>query len=133
MKFALLLAFLTGTALTGCSTLPTAGPTAGQVVDQAVKDDQARFDVVDVDDKVVTTLLSRRTESFHKRFQKYGKPPAPKIGIGDTITVTIWEAGHPGTGLSNYVSDVDCGAKGTSSTTSKTESRISSPISAQTL
>jgi len=58
MKFALLLAFLTGTALAGCSTLPTAGPTAGQVVDQAVKDEQARFDVVDVDDKVVATLYN---------------------------------------------------------------------------
>jgi len=50
----------------------------GQVVDQAVKDDQARFDVVDVDDKVVATLLARRTESFRKRFQKYGKRPPLK-------------------------------------------------------
>jgi polysaccharide biosynthesis/export protein len=96
MKFTLLLAFLTGAALAGCSTLPTAGPTAGQVVDQAVKDDQPRFDVVDVDDKVVAALLARRTESFRKRFQKYGKPPAPKIGIGDTVTVTIWEAAGGG-------------------------------------
>jgi len=105
MKFALLLAFLTGTALAGCSTLPTAGPTAGQVVDQAVKDDQARFDVVDVDDKVVATLLARRTESFRKRFQKYGKPAAPKIGIGDTVTVTIWEAA--GGGLFGFLGAFD--------------------------
>jgi polysaccharide biosynthesis/export protein len=96
IKFAFLFALVAGTALAGCSTLPTAGPTAGQVVDQAVKDDQARFDVVDVDDKVVATLLARRTESFRKRFQKYGNPPAPKIGIGDTVTVTIWEAAGGG-------------------------------------
>src|SRR6267143_1430378 len=111
MKFALLLAFLTGTALAGCSTLPTSGPTAGQVVDQAVKDDQARFDVVDIDDKVVATLLARRTESFHKRFQKYGKPPAPKIGIGDTVTVTIWEAAGGGLFGSSPIAGVSPGSR----------------------
>src|SRR5437870_12817912 len=92
MKAAAVFACLTGAAVTGCSTLPTAGPTSGQVLEQAVKDDQARFDVVDVDDNVVATLLARRGDSFRTRFQKYSKPPAPKIGIGDTVTVTIWEA-----------------------------------------
>jgi polysaccharide biosynthesis/export protein len=96
MKAAALLACLIDTALVGCSTLPTAGPTAGEVVDQAVKEAQTRYDVVDVDDRVVTTLLAQPAESFRTRFQKYGKPPAPKIGIGDTISVTIWEAAAGG-------------------------------------
>jgi polysaccharide biosynthesis/export protein len=94
MRFAAILVWLT--ALGGCSTLPTAGPTAGQVVDQAVKDDQPRFDIVDVDNNVVATLLAQPTESFRNRFLKYGKPPDPKIGIGDSITVTIWEAAGGG-------------------------------------
>ena len=89
-------ACVVGVALGGCSTLPTAGPTTGQVVDQSVKDEQARFDVVDVDDNVVSTLLAQPVESFRTRFQKYGKPPDPKIGIGDAITVTIWEAAAGG-------------------------------------
>jgi polysaccharide biosynthesis/export protein len=96
MKFAVILACLIGVALGGCSTLPTAGPTTGKVVDQSVKDDQIRFDVVDVDDRVVATLLAQPIESFRNRFQQYGKPPGPKIGIGDTITVTIWEAAAGG-------------------------------------
>ena len=96
MRFVAILACLAGAALGGCSTLPTAGPTTGQVVDQAVKDDQARFDVVDVDDNVVSALLAQPAESFRTRFQKYGKPPDPKIGIGDAITVTIWEAAGGG-------------------------------------
>ncbi|HYP37708.1 MAG TPA: polysaccharide biosynthesis/export family protein, partial [Stellaceae bacterium] len=82
--------------LGGCSTLPTAGPTTGQVVDQAVKDDQARFDIVDVDNNVVSALLARPAESFQSRFRQYGKPPDSKIGIGDAITVTIWEAAGGG-------------------------------------
>ncbi len=96
MKFAALLVTMAGAALGGCSTLPTAGPTTGQVVDQAVKDDRARFDVVDVDNSVVSALLAQPAESFRSRFQQYGKPPDPKIGIGDAISVTIWEAAGGG-------------------------------------
>ena len=91
--------------------MPTAGPTAGQVVDQAVKDDQPRFDVVDVDDRVVATLLARSTESFRKRFQKYGKPPAPKIGIGDTVTMTIWEAAGGGLFGTSPIAGVSPGSR----------------------
>src|ERR1700752_179479 len=96
MRLATILACLPGAALGGCSTFPTAGPTTGQVVGQAVKDDQPRFDVVDVDGNVVSTLLAQPAESFRTRFQRYGKPPDPKIGIGDSITVTIWEAAAGG-------------------------------------
>jgi len=96
MRFAVILACSFGAAVGGCSTLPTAGPTTGQVVDQSVKDDQARFDIVDVDDNVVSTLLAQPAQSFRMRFQKYGKPADPKIGIGDSISVTIWEAAAGG-------------------------------------
>jgi polysaccharide biosynthesis/export protein len=96
MKFAVILFTVAGAALGGCSTLPTAGPTTGQVVDQAVKDDRARFDVVDVDNNVVSTLLAQPAESFRNRFRQYGKPAAPTIGIGDTVVVTIWEAAGGG-------------------------------------
>ena len=111
MKAAALVAGLIGTALGGCSTLPTAGPTAGEVVDQAVKEAQTRYDVVDVDDRVVTTLLAQPAESFQTRFQKYGKPPAPKIGIGDAISVTIWEAAAGGLFGSSSTTGVSPGSR----------------------
>jgi len=96
MKAVTTLACLASTLLGGCSTLPTAGPTTSRVLDQSVKDEQARFDVVDVDNNVVATLLAEPTESFRNRYLKYGKPPDPKIGVGDSITVTIWEASTGG-------------------------------------
>jgi polysaccharide export outer membrane protein len=96
MKFVAILFTMAGAALGGCGTLPTAGPTTGRVEDQAVKDEQTRFDVVDVDNNVVATLLAQPAESFRNRFQRYGKPPAPTIGIGDTLIVTIWEAAGGG-------------------------------------
>jgi polysaccharide export outer membrane protein len=44
----------------------------------------------------VRTLLSRPAESFHNLFSSYGKPPVPTIGIGDTVSVSIWEAAAGG-------------------------------------
>jgi polysaccharide biosynthesis/export protein len=96
MKFAAFFVCLAGTALSACVYLPTAGPTAGQVVEQGTQDNQIRYDVVDVDANVVSVLLAQPAESFDRRFGKYGKPPAPKIGVGDTVSVTIWEAAGGG-------------------------------------
>ena len=96
MKFAVSLVCLGCVALAGCSALPAAGPTVNQLFDQAVTDGQRHFDIVDVDNHVVATLLAQPAESFHTRFQTYGKPPAPKIGIGDTVSVSIWEAAGGG-------------------------------------
>jgi polysaccharide biosynthesis/export protein len=96
MNFARVLVCLTGVVLAGCATLPTAGPSKGQVVDQAVSNGRPRFDLIDVNENVVSTLLAQPTQSFHTRFQKYGKPPDPKIGIGDTVAVAIWEAAGGG-------------------------------------
>jgi polysaccharide export outer membrane protein len=96
MKFAAVFVCLTGPVLAGCGYLPTAGPTTGQVVDQGVQDSQIRYDVVDVNASVVSTLLAQPAESFHRRFGRNGKPPAPTIGIGDTVSVSIWEAAGGG-------------------------------------
>jgi polysaccharide export outer membrane protein len=79
-----------------CSALPTAGPTVHELLGQAVENNRARFDIVDVDNNVVATLLGQSSESFAVRFKKYGKPPDPRIGIGDAISVTIWEAAAGG-------------------------------------
>jgi polysaccharide export outer membrane protein len=80
----------------GCSSLPTAGPTVSDVKSQEVKDKEIRFDLVDIDDNVVAALLASRPESFHTRFKKYGRPPQPRIGVGDSVVVSIWEAAGGG-------------------------------------
>ncbi len=96
MKVPIPVVCLGGILLAGCATLPTAGPTVSQVFDQAVTDGQRHFDLVEVDNHVVATLLAQPTESFRSKFQKYGKPPGPTIGIGDTVSVSIWEAAGGG-------------------------------------
>ncbi len=96
MKSSVLLVCLSGAVLVGCAYLPTSGPTAGEVVDRGVQENQIRYDVVDVDSGVVAALLAQPADSFRTRFGKYGKPEAPRIGIGDTLSVSIWEAAGGG-------------------------------------
>jgi polysaccharide biosynthesis/export protein len=82
--------------LAACSALPTAGPTVHELLGQGVVDNRVRFDIVDVDNNVVATLLSQPRDSLAARFKRYGKPPSPKIGIGDAVLATIWEAAPGG-------------------------------------
>ena len=95
-RIALTLALLAAGTLGACSALPTAGPTVSDIRKQEFKDSQARFDLVDIDDQVVAALLASPSESFRTRFKKYGKPPEPTIGIGDSVVVSIWEAAGGG-------------------------------------
>jgi polysaccharide export outer membrane protein len=96
-----------GILVAGCSALPTAGPTASDVKHQEIKDNEVRFDLVDIDDNIVAALLATPAESFHARFKKYARAPQPRIGVGDAIVVTIWEAaggGLFGTSPTDHVS-----------------------------
>ena len=96
MKAVAVIGVLASVIVAGCSALPTAGPTASDVQGQEVKDNLTRFDLVNIDDNVVTALLALPAESFHVRFKKYGRPPQAKIGIGDSLVVSIWEAAGGG-------------------------------------
>src|SRR5712671_1595442 len=81
--------------LTGCSWL-SAGPTGGEVIAQASEGDKIAFDIVKVDDAVVDVLRAQGEPAFHERFKKYTPPPDIKIGVGDTVSVVIWEAAANG-------------------------------------
>ena len=97
MKLAGLFVGSTILSLAGCSILPSAGPpSASAVVASGKAGDQILFDVVQVDDRVVSTLLGQPKESFSTRFQKNPDPPELRIAIGDTISVTIWESAAGG-------------------------------------
>src|SRR6185312_15009569 len=90
------LVLVVGLFAAGCGTLPTAGPTARQLVDQEVHNGEARFALIDIDRDVVSALLAARKDSLRDRFPQYGAPPEPKIGVGDSLVVTLWEAAGGG-------------------------------------
>jgi polysaccharide export outer membrane protein len=96
MKLLTLSVLLTALWLGGCSWVPRAGPSTSEVLDQDQTGGVILFDVVDVDDRVVSTLLSQPKESFARRFKTAGQPPELKIAIGDTVSVLIWESAAGG-------------------------------------
>ena len=85
-----------GLFLAGCGFVPTAGPTAHQVIDQSSRDGSAHFDIVGIDGTVVAALLAAPKPSLCDRFPQKGPPADPTIGIGDSVVVTIWEAADGG-------------------------------------
>jgi polysaccharide export outer membrane protein len=96
MNLAALFACFTALSLGGCSILPSAGPTASEVTAAGQAGNEVLFDVVEVDNHVVSTLLAQPKESFHARFEKDSNPPELKIAVGDTVSVTIWESAAGG-------------------------------------
>ncbi|KMO17982.1 polysaccharide biosynthesis/export family protein [Methylobacterium platani] len=87
--------------MAGCSSfLPAAGPTASAVAEGAdIATDQgllARYEIVDVDAAVVEALRGRPLDSLLASFGDRRPAVQPVIGVGDGVTVTIWEAGSGG-------------------------------------
>jgi len=76
-------------ALTGCSAIPTSGPTRSQITTNPAA---AGIQVVDVTDDVARRLfVERRNSDFASIF---GENAAfqQQLGVGDAVEVTIWEA-----------------------------------------
>jgi polysaccharide export outer membrane protein len=93
-----LLAMLMATlALAGCSAIPNVGPSTDDVAQQAGSTPaDARYEFVDIDASVVDVLRRRAPDSFRTNFGDYRPSVEPKIGIGDYVSVTVWEAGAGG-------------------------------------
>lgn len=81
--------------LVGCSTIPTAGPTTSEIMSQATKS-RAKFAFFELDDRIVTALAPEPTFGIPLSFLNAGKPPEPTIGVGDSISVSIWDSGGGG-------------------------------------
>src|SRR6266567_1487840 len=92
MKRDILCLWLIALALTACS----GGPLREDVIGQAGTDGRIAFDVVKIDDAVLTTLLAQPPPAFHERFKKYLPPPELKVAVGDTVSVVIWESAANG-------------------------------------
>ena len=111
MNLAALFACFTALSLGGCSILPGAGPTASEVTAAGQAGNEVLFDVVEVDNHVVSTLLAQPKESFHARFEKDGNPPELKIAVGDTVSVTIWESAAGGLFSEAPVTELPTGSR----------------------
>lgn len=92
-------------ALAACSSVSGMGPSVDDIVENASPAEVPRYEVVDVDSHVVDILRHRGPDSFLAHFGDYRPSVEPRIGVGDTVSVTIWEAGAGGLFSAPLVSD----------------------------
>lgn len=83
---------MAGVLLAGCSTLPTAGPTAGQIKSAQRKDNQTGFSIVDIDAATTEKLASLApSDGGLARLTRPGR--IDTLGPGDVLTIGIYEVG----------------------------------------
>ena len=92
------------------------GPSASDVISHSVSPDLSqRYLVLDINTPVIEALRHRYYESLYAMFGNYKISSELVIGVGDGVTVTIWEAGPGGlfsgsAGTATVVSAVSTGA-----------------------
>jgi polysaccharide biosynthesis/export protein len=79
----------------GCSSIPNSGPSASDVQAEQTAPVQ-RFELVDLDMNVARALGQRRADKSISSFGDYRPSTQLRIGIGDEVVVTIWEAAAGG-------------------------------------
>jgi polysaccharide export outer membrane protein len=89
------LALICVLALAGCSAIPSQGPSASDIASERSAPVQ-RFELVDLDMNVAKALVARRADKTIASFGDYRPSTQLRIGIGDEVAVTIWEAAAGG-------------------------------------
>jgi polysaccharide export outer membrane protein len=82
--------------LVGCSAVPTVGPSANDVVQETSATFDQRYEVIDIDSPTIDILKQRHPDDSLASFGDYRPSVDPRIGIGDSVSVTIWEAAAGG-------------------------------------
>ncbi len=84
------------TWITGCSSVPSAGPVARDVVENSSRDGVGRYVLAPLDEHAITVLAKRPVDTLRGHFGDNRPAPNQVIGVGDVINVTIWEAAAGG-------------------------------------
>lgn len=85
-----------GLLTAGCSVLPNAGPLAAEVVNEEASDGPiSGYVLVDVDEHVASVWAAQPRDTL-KVFSDRRPAPDARIGVGDSVVVTIWEAAAGG-------------------------------------
>jgi polysaccharide export outer membrane protein len=92
LRLTLALSTATTLALTGCSQLPTIGPSRHEIREAAAQPGNQAVQIVDVDDKVARRLQAQQTQRLFSESLGQARGSDPGIGAGDAVEVNLWEA-----------------------------------------
>ncbi len=82
--------------LSACAGLPVEGPKASDVVRSHEQSNTSGFVLIDLNNEVADYLKRQPKPEFSDRFGK-GKPSrSGRIGVGDSVSVQVWEADPAG-------------------------------------
>lgn len=83
--------------MTGCSSLPSSGPIAYEVASQENQDSSlGGYILIDIDERIASITASQPRDSFARVFRNVAPAPDLRVGIGDSVLVTIYEAAAGG-------------------------------------
>jgi len=80
--------------LAGCGMLPASGPRTSTVL--AGAEMPKGYALVEIEPEMLAVLSREGPPSFSGAFPAYHPPRTQVIGIGDSVQITIWEAGPGG-------------------------------------
>lgn len=82
--------------LTGCSAMPSSGPTASVIDAGESTDVKLPYSLIDLDAGSVGILARRHDDSLSGHFRDRRPSPRQTLGVGDVVQVSIFEAGAGG-------------------------------------
>jgi polysaccharide export outer membrane protein len=99
--------------LDACSALPSQGPSTLDVIKESNYEGQdapPRYLVTELDPRAAAIVAKEPDASLFATFGSRGGPSSPIIGLGDTVSVTVWEAAAGGLFSSATISGVTAGS-----------------------
>lgn len=88
------ISFLTTMVLSGCTFIPTSGPTQSNIL--SLNNDNntilSSINIVEMNDHISYTLFSQKASQSFTQFKTQKSNYADIVNIGDTLDVLIWEA-----------------------------------------
>lgn len=87
---------MAATALASCTGLPASGPSAKAILSTQENDKLLPYTVVQLTGDVAQTLAANPPQSLSRTFGAGGPASAVQFGVGDLVSVTIFEAASGG-------------------------------------
>lgn len=84
-----------GLVLAGCGITPTSGPLSREIGGAPETTSAAEYVVIDVNQAVIHAMAAARPGGL-ARLARTGSAPKARIGAGDVLAVTVYEAGDGG-------------------------------------